>query len=215
MRRAFLFPHSVNSLTCVFRTLVKLSQGEDYLWCSFLALFRADPCLLRLEGLERDLRQEVQLMTVGCLVPTTEKYLTRTQENRHTSPGAFAPLDAHQNTVFLTADMPSPRGEENNAQTLEANATSRPAEFASHDPSCSNGTGIEFMGTGTGTGNLRQGTAGLDLPVSEPEESGTRPQRHTRNKSAPFSNLPPHDTFATILKPFNKQPLVKTRAHSM
>ena len=150
-------------------------------------------------------------MTVDSFVPKTEKYLTRTQENRHTSPA----LDARQNAVCLTADMSSPRGEGNNAQTLEANATSQPAEFASHDPSCSNGTGIESMGTCTGTGDLRQGTIDLDLPVWQPKESGTRPQKHTRNKSAPFSSPLPRDTFTTILKPFNKQPFVMTRAHSM
>ena len=74
--------------------------------------------------------------------------------------GAYTPLDVRQNTALSTADMPRPGDEGNNIQIFEADATSQPAEPASHDPSGGHTTGIEGTdtgtGTGTGTGNLRQ-----------------------------------------------------------
>jgi len=55
-----------------------LSQTEDNLWFSFSALFRADPCLRTLEGLEQDLRQMVQRMTVRGFASKSEKYFIHT-----------------------------------------------------------------------------------------------------------------------------------------
>ena len=60
----FPIPTLCTRLQYAPRRLGILSPIEDGLWFSFSALFRADPCLRLLEGLEQDLRRKVQRMTV-------------------------------------------------------------------------------------------------------------------------------------------------------
>jgi len=67
--------HTVYRLTCALR---RMYQTEDRLWTSFSALFRADPYLQMLEGLEQDLRQMVQRMTVRGFASKSEQYSIRT-----------------------------------------------------------------------------------------------------------------------------------------
>ena len=62
--KSFPFPHPAHGLTCALRRLDILSRNEGGPWMSFLALFRADPCLRLMKKLEPDLRRKVQLMTV-------------------------------------------------------------------------------------------------------------------------------------------------------
>ena len=60
----FPIPTLCTRLQYAPRRLGILCPIEDGLWFSFSALFRADPCLRLLEGLEQDLRRKVQRMTV-------------------------------------------------------------------------------------------------------------------------------------------------------
>ena len=80
-KKCFLIPTPVQRLTRALRRLGILSQAEDSVRMRLFALFRADPCLRLLEGLEQDLKQKRQQMTVRCFAPNFvkfEKYLTHT-----------------------------------------------------------------------------------------------------------------------------------------
>jgi hypothetical protein len=67
--------------------------------------------------------------------------------------GAYPLLDVRQNTALPTADMSRPC---DNIPTCEIDAASQPAEPVSHDLSGGHSTGVKTLGTGTGTGDLRQ-----------------------------------------------------------
>jgi hypothetical protein len=75
--------------------------------------------------------------------------------------GAHTLVDARQNPASPTDHISSPSG----IRTREVDVTIRPAGPGYCDVSGGHSTGIETMGTGTGTGNLRQRAAYLDPPV--------------------------------------------------
>ena len=70
--------HTYTVSIMLFRRLDILLQTEGSPWISFSASFRVDPSLRLLEGLEQDLRQKVQRITVCRFAPNTEKYLIHT-----------------------------------------------------------------------------------------------------------------------------------------
>ena len=72
-KKCFPIPTPVQRLTHALRQLGILSQAEDSVKMRLFALFRADPCLRLLEGLEQDLRQKRQQMTVRCFALKIEK----------------------------------------------------------------------------------------------------------------------------------------------
>ena len=149
MRRHFPLSHSFRRLTYALRRLGILSQTEYSLWISFSAFFRADPCLQLLGGLEQDLRQSVQRMTVRVCTKSLESPLYIPQEVRETRLIILSTCNARQADAALptTADMSNP-------QPCEASAALQPAESGSRAFSSGHSTTIEPMGTDTS--NLRR-----------------------------------------------------------
>ena len=170
MRR--VFPVPVHRPIYALRRLSILTRVEDSAWISFSALFRADPCLRLLDGLEQDLMQKVQRMTVGCFaqkIAKIEKYLTHTTGSPRDppcSPGNLHPLDARQNAASPNDDTSNLRDVRSNIRTIKVDTTGQPNDTAYHDLSGGHSTGIETMSTGTGASNLRQRIAHLDPSVS-------------------------------------------------
>jgi len=117
------------------------SETKDSLWSRISALFRADPCLRRLEELEEDLKQKFQRMTVRGLHQKLKSASYPPQDVRLIILGAY---NARQTNAAL------PNAEMSNSQTLEADATRQPAEST-----FSSGHSTTAASIGASTDNLR------------------------------------------------------------
>jgi hypothetical protein len=140
VRRVLPFPHHVYRLIYVLRRLGILSQTEDSLWIRFSAFFRVDPCLRLLEGLEEDLRQKVQRMTV-CSFALKLKSTSYTPQEEVRLRVILSANNARQTDVAL------PTAEMSNPQACEADATHAESMSLAFSSDCS--TAIESMGSRT------------------------------------------------------------------
>ena len=114
--KSFPIRTPVHRPTYALRRLDIVSETKDSLWSRISALFRADPCLRRLEELEEDLKQKFQRMTVRGLHQKSKSTSYASQDVRLIILGAY---NARQTDA--AADMSS-------RQTLEAGVTRQPAE---------------------------------------------------------------------------------------